>query len=84
MIGGIILVGVLYSMFFRSNKSSVFCLGLLLLLLLSNFCSKRNLSILVFLFNGLFFFITSFGLSMPINSREFVDDGLLKANASLF
>jgi hypothetical protein len=32
----------------------------------------------------LFFLITSFGLSIPINSRGFVGDGLLKANVSLF
>jgi hypothetical protein len=84
MIGRIILGGVLYSMFFKSNMSLVFCLGLLLLLLLSIFCLKRNSRILVFLFRGLFFLITSFSLSIPMNSRGFVGDGLLKVNASLF
>jgi hypothetical protein len=80
MIGEIIFGRVLYSMFLRSKMSFVFGLGLLLLLL-SIFCSKRNSRISVFLFKGLFFLITSFGLSMLINSRGLVGEGLLNANA---
>jgi hypothetical protein len=74
---------VVYSIFFGLKMSSileVLVLFLLLLLLLS-FWSKRNSRILVFLFNGLFFLITSLGLSIPMNSSGFVEEGLLKANA---
>jgi hypothetical protein len=38
----------------------------------------------VFLFKGLFFLITSLGLSIPINLSEFVREGLLNANAVFF
>jgi hypothetical protein len=80
MIGRIIFGGVLYSMFLRSKMSFVFVLGLLLLLL-SIFCSKRNSRISVFLFKGLFFLITSFGLSMLMNFGGLVEEGLLNTNA---
>jgi hypothetical protein len=76
-------------MFFGLKMSSVFVLGmflllLLLLLLLLSFCLKKNSRISVFLFNGLFFLITSFSLSILMNSSGFVEEGLLNANADIF
>jgi hypothetical protein len=78
------LGGVVYSMFFESKMSSMLVvLELFLLLLLLFFWSKRNSRILVFLFSGLFFLITSLDLSISMNSRGFVEGGLLNANAML-
>jgi hypothetical protein len=87
--------GVVYSIFFGFKMFSilevlelfsvleVLELFLLLLLLLS-FWIKRNSRILVFLFKGLFFLITSLGLSILINSEGFVRGGLLNANVVFF
>jgi hypothetical protein len=77
---------VVYSMFFGSKMSSMLVvleLFLLLLLLLLFFWLKKNSRISVFLFSGLFFLITSLGLSISMNSGGFVERGLLNANAVL-
>jgi hypothetical protein len=79
---------VVYSIFFGLKMFFVLDILelflLLLLLLLLSFWSKRNSRISVFLFNGLFFLITSLGLSISMNLSGLVREGLLNANAVFF